>query len=107
MVTKMTNQELGRINKMTRPTPQQFHNKCIDLWHGDCLDIVGFNLKENTFDAIVTDPPYALNFMGKKWDTHDIVQDSNTWLEFLQVLKPGGYLLAFAGTRTGHRMACA
>jgi DNA modification methylase len=62
-------------------------------------------MEDNSIDAIVTDPPYGLKFMGKKWD-HD-VPGADIWRECLRVLKPGGYLLAFAGTRTQHRMACA
>lgn len=54
-------------------------------------------------DAVVTDPPYGLSFMGKKWD-YD-VPGVDVWAECLRVLKPGGHLLAFAGTRTQHRMA--
>ncbi len=54
-------------------------------------------------DSIVTDPPYGLSFMGKKWD-YD-VPSVEVWEECLRVLKPGGHLLAFAGTRTQHRMA--
>jgi site-specific DNA-methyltransferase (adenine-specific) len=54
-------------------------------------------------DAVVTDPPYGLSFMGKKWD-YD-VPAVDVWAECLRVLKPGGHLLAFAGTRTQHRMA--
>jgi hypothetical protein len=54
-------------------------------------------------DAVVTDPPYGLSFMGKKWD-YD-VPAVEVWAECLRVLKPGGHLLAFAGTRTQHRMA--
>lgn len=61
-------------------------------------------LPENSVDAIVCDPPYGLSFMGKKWD-YD-VPGVDIWAECLRVLKPGGYLLAFAGTRTQHRMAC-
>lgn len=60
-------------------------------------------LPENSVDAIITDPPYGLSFMGKKWD-YD-VPSTEIWSECLRVLKPGGYLLAFAGTRTQHRMA--
>jgi hypothetical protein len=54
-------------------------------------------------DAVVTDPPYGLSFMGKKWD-YD-VPGVEVWAECLRVLKPGGHLLCFAGTRTQHRMA--
>ena len=60
-------------------------------------------LEDNSVDSIVTDPPYGLSFMGKKWD-YD-VPSTELWAECLRVLKPGGYLLAFAGTRTQHRMA--
>ena len=58
---------------------------------------------DNHFDSIVTDPPYGIGFMGKGWDKG--VPPVAIWLECLRVLKPGGYLLAFAGTRTQHRMA--
>lgn len=60
-------------------------------------------MADNSVDAIVTDPPYGLSFMGKKWD-YD-VPSVEIWAECLRVLKPGGHLLAFAGTRTQHRMA--
>jgi len=72
------------------------------LIHGDCLE----KLKEFpdcSVDSVVTDPPYGLSFMGKKWD-YD-VPSVEVWKECLRVLKPGGHLLAFAGTRTQHRMA--
>jgi DNA modification methylase len=70
--------------------------------HGDCLDKLK-DLADNSVDAVVTDPPYGLSFMGKKWD-YDVPSE-DIWRECLRVLKPGGYLLAFAGTRTQHRMA--
>jgi len=60
-------------------------------------------LPPNSIDSVVTDPPYGLSFMGKAWD-YD-VPTKELWIEVLRVLKPGGYLLAFAGTRTQHRMA--
>ena len=69
---------------------------------GDCL----YKLKElddNSVDSIVTDPPYGLSFMGKKWD-YD-VPSVDIWEECMRVLKPGGHLLSFAGSRTYHRMA--
>jgi site-specific DNA-methyltransferase (adenine-specific) len=69
---------------------------------GDCLESLK-KLEDNSIDAIVTDPPYGLSFMGKKWD-YD-VPSVEIWQECLRVLKPGGYLLSFAGTRTQHRMA--
>jgi len=69
---------------------------------GDCLERMK-ELEDNSIDAVVTDPPYGLAFMGKRWD-YD-VPSVDIWRECLRVLKPGGYLLAFAGTRTQHRMA--
>ncbi len=73
-----------------------------ELHHGNCLDILR-TMPDCSIDAVVTDPPYGLSFMGKKWD-YD-VPSTEIWAECLRVLKPGGYLLAFAGTRTQHRMA--
>ena len=70
--------------------------------HGDCMDVMR-EMADNSVDSIVTDPPYGLAFMGKRWD-HD-VPSVEVWAECLRVLKPGGHLLAFAGTRTQHRMA--
>lgn len=72
------------------------------LHNGDCLDVLR-GMADNSIDSIVTDPPYGLSFMGKKWD-YD-VPAVEVWAECLRVLKPGGHLLAFAGTRTQHRMA--
>jgi DNA modification methylase len=69
--------------------------------HGDCLDALRA-MPDASVDAVVTDPPYGLSFMGKKWD-YD-VPATDVWAECLRVLKPGGHLLAFAGTRTQHRM---
>ena len=72
------------------------------LHHGNCIDVLR-TMNDNSIDAIVTDPPYGLKFMGRKWD-YD-VPSTELWAECLRVLKPGGHLLAFAGTRTQHRMA--
>ena len=72
------------------------------LHHGDCLEVLS-TMPDNSVDSIVTDPPYGLSFMGKKWD-YDVPSE-DIWRECLRVLKPGGHLLAFAGTRTQHRMA--
>lgn len=69
---------------------------------GDCLERLR-EMNECSVDSIVTDPPYGISFMGKKWD-YD-VPSVEVWAECLRVLKPGGHLLAFAGTRTQHRMA--
>ena len=74
----------------------------VSLHQGDCL-VTLRGMADNSVDSIVTDPPYGLSFMGKKWD-YD-VPSVEIWAECLRVLKPGGHLLAFAGTRTQHRMA--
>lgn len=72
------------------------------LLKGDCLDLMK-TLADNSIDAIVTDPPYGLEFMGKEWDKG--VPALEFWVEMLRILKPGGHLLSFSGTRTYHRMA--
>lgn len=64
-------------------------------------------LPSNGIDSIVTDPPYELGFMGKSWDASGIAYDVSLWKECLRVLKPGGHMVAFSGSRTYHRMACA
>jgi hypothetical protein len=74
--------------------------------HRDCRTFLP-NLEEGSADAVVTDPPYELAFMGKKWDSTGVAFQSSTWVPVLHVLKPGGYLLAFGGTRTYHRLTCA
>ncbi len=71
---------------------------------GDCLEVMG-GMEDATADAVVTDPPYGLSFMGKGWD-HS-VPGPEYWREALRVAKPGAHLLCFGGTRTFHRMACA
>jgi DNA modification methylase len=104
------------------------------LFQGDCLEVIK-TLDDNSIDAIVTDPPYGLvsiqkrfgkessapvkygkdgsfsrlskGFMGKEWDGSGIEYNVEMWSEALRILKPGGYLLAFGGTRTCHRMTCA
>lgn len=78
----------------------------IRLMQGSCK----VRLKElatASVDSIVTDPPYELKFMGSAWDATGIAYDVEMWRECLRVLKPGGHLLAFGGSRTYHRMACA
>jgi len=73
---------------------------------GSNLDVLP-TLPDNSVDAIVTDPPYELGFMGKSWDASGIAYNVGLWRECLRVLKPGGHILAFSGSRTYHRMACA
>lgn len=104
----------------------------VTLKHGDCRELLK-DLPDNSVDAVVTDPPYELTankkggsgelsvnlnspagrsrittgFMNKRWDGTGVAFDVALWAEVLRVLKPGGHLLAFGGTRTYHRMACA
>ncbi|ATN91704.1 DNA methylase [Mycobacterium phage Sassay] len=73
---------------------------------GDCRDILA-ELEDASVDSIVTDPPYELGFMGKKWDGSGIAFDVEMWEQCLRVLKPGGHLLAFGGSRTWHRLTVA
>jgi len=78
----------------------------MQLVHGDCIAAMK-NLPDNSVDSIVTDPPYELGFMGKSWDASGIAFNIEVWQEALRVLKPGGHLIAFSGSRTYHRMAVA
>jgi DNA modification methylase len=120
-------------------TAPYYADATVQLHHGDCLDVLR-DLPDASVDAVVTDPPYGLEFMGKEWDgadgfrrslnTADVGRDNafgrtsrtspeyragtlfQQWCELwtaecLRVLKPGGHLLAFGGTRTWHRLACA
>lgn len=95
---------------------------------GDCLDVMR-TMADNSVDAIVTDPPYDLTsrdgrdvrraspdpkqraniggFMGMRWDGTGVAFQVDTWAAAYRILKPGGHLLAFSGTRTSHRMVCA
>lgn len=73
---------------------------------GDCRDVLAL-LADSSVDAAVCDPPYELGFMGKTWDGSGIAYSVPMWREVRRVLKPGGHIAAFGGTRTYHRMACA
>ena len=108
-----------------------FEDKNITIYHGDCRKVMR-EFEDNCVDTIITDPPYGLTtakrwsndnkfsqnqsdvgrrftsgFMGKKWDGSGIEYNVEMWHECLRILKPGGYLLAFGGTRTCHRLTCA
>lgn len=76
------------------------------LFHADCRDALRA-MADCSVDAVVTDPPYELNFMGKGWDNTGIANDPALWAEVFRVLKPGGHVAAFSASRTYHRMACA
>jgi DNA modification methylase len=78
----------------------------MELYLGDCLEEMK-KIPDGSVDLVLTDPPYELGFMGKSWDSTGIANNVDVWKECLRVLKPGGYLLSFGGTRTYHRMASA
>lgn len=106
------------------------HDGRVVLHQADCRDVLR-SLADNSIDSVVTDPPYALvsiqkrfgkpgsapakdvygrgaaGFMGKQWDTGEVAFSEEFWAEVLRVLKPGGHVVAFSGTRTYHRMAVA
>ena len=74
--------------------------------NADVIEGLG-QIGDESVHAIVTDPPYELGFMGKAWDSTGIAYNVDVWRGCLRVLKPGGHLLAFGGSRTYHRLACA
>lgn len=114
--------------------PELFLGDRVALHAGDCVAVLA-GMTADSLDSCVTDPPYhlqsivkrfaktgrtdktrttsgphqrtAAGFMGKQWDGGDVAFRAETWAEVYRVLKPGAYLLAFAGTRTYHRIACA
>ena len=76
------------------------------LINADCIEAMKA-MPDNSVDSIVTDPPYELGFMGKSWDASGIAFNVDVWREALRVIKHGGHLIAFGGSRTYHRMAVA
>lgn len=78
----------------------------VTLYLGDCREILP-TLPDASVDAVVCDPPYELGFMGKTWDASGIAYNVDVWRNCWRILKPGGHLVAFGGTRTYHRMTCA
>ena len=73
---------------------------------GNCIDLMA-EMPDCSIDAIITDPPYELGFMNKSWDSTGIAYNTDVWSHCLRILKPGGHLLAFGGSRTYHRLAVA
>lgn len=85
-----------------------FEGPGVTLYHGDCIEVMR-TLPDESVHAVVTDPPYALSFMGRGWDTYTPLE-FELWCaewaaECFRLLKPGGHLLAFGGSRTWHRLA--
>ena len=78
----------------------------LTILQGDCLEKLR-ELPDESVHCCVTDPPYEIGFMGKEWDRAGIAFNPRVWAQVWRVLKPGGYLLSFGGTRTYHRMVCA
>jgi DNA modification methylase len=78
----------------------------VTVHHDKCEDVLR-TLADASVDSVVTDPPYELGFMGRAWDASGIAYRVDLWEECRRVLKPGGHLLAFGGTRTWHRLTCA
>ena len=76
------------------------------LLSGDCREVMR-GLPESSIDAVVTDPPYELGFMGKSWDASGVAFSADTWREVLRVMKPGAHLVAFGAPKNYHRLACA
>jgi site-specific DNA-methyltransferase (adenine-specific) len=81
-----------------------YEGEGVTLHHGDCIEVMR-SLPDNSVHAIVTDPPYGLGFMGRAWD--DLPPGLDFAIEAFRLLKPGGYILAFGGSRTWHRLAVA
>ena len=81
-------------------------NDSYKLYKGDMRNMLDV-IKKESIDVVLTDPPYELNFMNKGWDNSGVAFQKETWEKCYEVLKSGGYLLAFGGSRTFHRIACA
>jgi len=87
-----------------------YRDESVTVYEGECLDVLR-GMPDCSVDSVVTDPPYSYAFMGKNWDSHESPRAFQAWCESwarecLRVLKPGGFLAAFGGTRTFHRLAC-
>ena len=80
--------------------------KAFKLYLGDCLEVLD-TLTEHSVDAVITDPPYELNFAAREWDRQGVAFSPDTWRKVMRVMKPGAHLAAFSGSRTSHRMDVA
>lgn len=88
---------------MTAPA---FADRWLTVYAGDCREVLTM-LEPSSMDAVVTDPPYELGFMGRSWDRSGVAFQPETWAAMLRLAKPGAWLVAFAGTRTQHRIGVA
>jgi DNA modification methylase len=86
--------------------PKHQSARRIEILSGNALDLLGA-ISSESIDAVVCDPPYEIGFMGRAWDRSGIAYSVPLWTEVLRVLRPGGHVAAFGGTRTYHRMAVA
>lgn len=77
------------------------------LYQGTMQEVIDNEIKENSIDCVITDPPYEIGFMNKGWDSSGVAFQKETWERCFKSLKPGGYLLSFGGSRSHHRVACA
>jgi len=91
---------------MSQEEMEELSGERIVLHNADCYETLK-GLADNSIDAIITDPPYDINFMGKSWDKKSLITNVDFWKECLRVLKHGGHLLAFGHSRTSHRMVSA
>lgn len=97
---------MQRVVKKSISNFEYYRDELGVLYCGDCLEVLK-RLPSNCVSSVVTDPPYGIGFMSKNWDSMRIVCNIELWKEVLRVLKPGGHLLSFSGSRTYHRIACA
>lgn len=97
---------LEKLDLEERGVSVAYQDDQVTVYLGDCRDVLR-TLDSASVDAVVTDPPYELGFMGRSWDSSGIAYDVDMWQECMRVLKPGGHILAFGGSRTWHRLAVA
>ena len=80
-----------------------FKTESVTLYHQDCLEVMK-TWQDNIIDTVITDPPYAISLMGRKWDYQ--LPSIEIWKELLRVSKPGTLMMVFGHTKTYHRLAC-
>ncbi len=105
-IAKIVKSHWSGFTRRLVPYSRERDGERMKLINADCIEAMKA-MADNSVDAIVTDPPYELGFMGKSWDASGIAFNIEVWQEALRVIKPGGHLIAFSGSRTYHRMAVA